>query len=52
MLRVIDMLPLSRDNNVLIPRKRNFMRAVYLLVALFLHTLWIHFFEREQNCAW
>ena len=52
MLRMIEMLPLSRDNNVLIPRKRDFLRAVFLLVALFLHTLWIHLFEREQNCAW
>lgn len=52
MLRIIDMLPLSRDNNVVIPRKRDFLRAVFLLVALFLDTLWIHLFEREQNCVW
>lgn len=52
MLRIIDMLPLSRDNNVVIPRKRDFLRAVFLLVALFLDTLWILLFEREQNCVW
>lgn len=52
MLRIIDMLPLSRDNNVVIPRRRDFLRAVFLLVTLFLDTLRIHLFEREQNCVW